>query len=192
MLNPMKTKAKGRGVSLPETVWTRVDKRVASLNPWVKGLFVGLRPTEVSRLDWSSVRLDAERPHVVVDAAASKVLARRIVPLQPVAVAWLRLDALGSGPICCPQSSTRMRGNARRAGIQWPPDVLRHTYASMRYASGIGAAQLSQEMGNSEAILFRHYREVVQPEEAATFWSIPDDNTQQLGIVIPHEKDLEL
>lgn len=138
----------------------------------VLGLFVGLRPAEVERLDWSNVRLDATPPVVVVDTAASKIRQRRIVPLQQAAVAWLRLDALQTGPICCPQSSTRMRMNARRAGLQCTPDVLRHTYASMRYASGIAAAQLSQEMGNSEAVLMRHYREIVSADEAGAFFAL--------------------
>ena len=34
----MKPRSKGRGVSLPETVWTRVDERITALQPWVNGL----------------------------------------------------------------------------------------------------------------------------------------------------------
>ena len=146
----------------------------------VLGLLCGLRPAEVERLDWQNIHLDGDHPQVVVDAAASKVRARRLVPIQPNAVAWLRLDARGAGPICGPQSSTRMRENARQNGIVWPPDVLRHTYASMRFASGVGAAELSQEMGHSESVLFRHYRQVVDAKDADRFWEIlPEgiDNT---------------
>lgn len=34
------------------------------------------------------------------------------------------------------------------------------------------AAGLAQEMGNSPAMIFKHYRELVKPKDATTYWAI--------------------
>lgn len=145
----------------------------ADLRPWVvTGLFCGLRPSEAERLDWSAVRI-ADRV-LVVDAAASKVRRRRIVPLNDTATVWLRLDARSEGPVSPPLSTLRRRrrDTAKASGISWTQDVLRHTYASMRMAAGANAHELADEMGNSPRILLTHYRELVRREEAERFWGI--------------------
>lgn len=143
----------------------------ARLRPWlVLGLFVGLRPTEAERMDWSSIRL---RDRVaIVDGATSKVRRRRIVPLHPAAVAWLALDAREAGPVVSSHSTLRRdrRSAAMAAGIRWSADILRHTYGSMRMADGGLAAAVAGEMGNSTGILLTHYRELVRRDEAVAFW----------------------
>lgn len=145
------------------------------LRPWaVLCLLAGLRPCEAQRLDWEAVRLGGENPHVVVSAAASKVRLRRIVPLQSNACAWLALDARESGAIVqCYGALRRTRSEAAGAlGLVWTPDVLRHTYASMRIAAGAHAGDVAAEMGNSPGVLLTHYRELVSREEAARFWEL--------------------
>lgn len=54
----------------------------------------------------------------------------------------------------------------------WPQDVLRHTYASMRLASGTPAAFVAAEMGTSERMLGEHYREIVEESVAERFWDL--------------------
>lgn len=56
--------------------------------------------------------------------------------------------------------------------MTWTQDVLRHTYASMRLAAGATPSEVATEMGTSERMLGNHYREIVQREEAETFWSV--------------------
>ena len=68
-------------------------------------LFAGIRPKELDRLSWDDVRLADQS--VVIDAAASKVRARRAVDLHPVAVRWLK----------------------RLHWREWHQDVLRHSAA---------------------------------------------------------------
>jgi len=146
-----------------------------SIRPWVAlGLFAGLRPTEAERLDWRAVRLTGSEPCVVVDAAASKVRRRRIVPLCDTAVSWLALDVRETGPIVSSHSTLRRarRDAAARAGVEWTQDVARHTYASMRIGRGDAAERVAADMGNSARILLTHYRELVTREDAAAFWSL--------------------
>ncbi|HEY5704026.1 MAG TPA: hypothetical protein VIS96_00460 [Terrimicrobiaceae bacterium] len=51
-------------------------------------------------------------------------------------------------------------------------NVLRHTFGSYHYALHRYENLIAAEMGNSPAMVFRHYRAVVAPEAATTFWSL--------------------
>jgi hypothetical protein len=48
---------------------------------------------------------------------------------------------------------------------------LRHSFGSYRLAQFKDAA-VALQMGNSPRMIFRHYREVVKPKEAARYWKI--------------------
>ena len=131
------------------------------------GLFAGVRPNEIARLDWS--RIDLQRNLLTVDAAASKVRHRRLVNLHPTCVVWLKLGGeLPSGL----NRRRRMDALKEAANIQsWPHDVLRHTAASHLVALH-GARIAAETLGHSETMLFKHYRELVTSQETARFWSI--------------------
>ncbi|HRZ38679.1 MAG TPA: tyrosine-type recombinase/integrase [Candidatus Paceibacterota bacterium] len=131
------------------------------------GLFAGVRPNEIARLDWS--RIDLERSLLTIDAAASKVRHRRLVNLHPTCVAWLRL---GGDLPCALNRRRRMDALKAAASIRdWPHDVLRHTAASHLVALH-GARTAAETLGHSETMLFKHYRELVTKREATLFWGI--------------------
>lgn len=145
----------------------------SALRPWVVlCLFVGLRPAEAERLDWSAVRIKDRR--VVVDAAASKVRRRRIIPILETAARWLSLDAQEAGPVVSSHSTLRRRRReaARASEIDWSQDVLRHSFGSYALGAGHGTNTVADWMGNSPRILLSHYRELVTPEDAAEFWEL--------------------
>lgn len=134
----------------------------------VLGLFAGIRPGELDRLGWQSVRV--ARGIVLIDAEASKVRQRRIVPLEPVCAEWLRVCRGARLPI--PHSTRRRmtRDLARRMGWDsWPADILRHTAASYLIAHHQDAGKVALWLGNSAPILMRHYREIVS-RQAAQEW----------------------
>jgi hypothetical protein len=58
------------------------------------------------------------------------------------------------------------------AYLRWPRNVARHSWVSYRLAASSSAAETAMEAGHSEVMLFRNYRELVGPEEAARFWGI--------------------
>lgn len=133
------------------------------------GLFAGVRPEEARQLEWGALELDAG--HVTVSAAASKVRQRRIVPLAAVAVEWLRLG----GALPLKPSTARRRLRAVRVALgwpAWPQDLLRHTAASYLLAREQDAPRVALWLGNSPAILLRHYRELVSKAAAAEFWAL--------------------
>jgi len=58
---------------------------------------------------------------------------------------------------------------SRALGIEWPPNVLRHSFISYRIAIVQSADQVTLEAGNSASIIFKHYRELTTPEVAEKY-----------------------
>lgn len=133
-------------------------------------MLVGVRPDEVRYLTWNDINL--ERGLLTIDR--SKTRRRRIVPLHPLAVHWLkRCDK--KLPIC-PSRMTirRWRAKARILLGGWPQDILRHTAASYLLALHGDAGKVAFMLGNSADILLQHYSQLVSPEDCAEFWKIPE------------------
>lgn len=149
------------------------EKRRWRLAQVILGLFAGIRPTELTRLHWSDV--DLVKGIVRIDAAASKVRRRRIVPLSENAVAWLKLCAQHKKPIGSKRGKW-MRAMQLITGLKWHPDILRHSAASYLLAKHEDVSKVSRWLGNSPEILLRHYAELVSAEDSAAFWSIVPAN----------------
>lgn len=161
---------------------------------WVIGAFAGLRRAEIERLDWSEV--DLERGFIEVKAAKSKTASRRLVPMQDNLREWLAPYAAFKGAVCPPGLRKRLDADLRKVGFgtpgsekkeekqaeiklkAWPQNALRHGYGSYRLAACPDAAKVSLEMGNSPAMIFRHYREIVRPATAERYWSIKPLNLE--------------
>ena len=135
------------------------------------GAFSGLRHAEITRLEWQDVNLT--KGFIEVKARKSKTASRRLVPVQNNLKHWLLPYFQPSGPICLYANMTkRFLKLSAEIGIQWKHNVLRHSYISYRVAQIQNVAQVALEAGNSPNMIFRHYREVVQPDAAATWFSI--------------------
>lgn len=143
------------------------------------GLFTGIRPHEIYRMNWDQVDL---RPRSLrdlegygmadVSSAASKVRLRRMVPIHPAGIAWLS-KCERSGPII-PWTRTHPMTSklARESGFKWSSDVLRHTCASYMIALYEDPGRVAHWLGNSPQILMTHYYQIVSAEDCAAFWSI--------------------
>jgi integrase len=138
------------------------------------GLFGGLRAAEIARLDWQEV--DLERRHVEVKAAKAKTAQRRLVSITENLAQWLAPHRRLAGPVRSSSNSYRRQFATalRTANIEhWPHNALRHSFASYHLAYHQDAAKTALELGHTEsATLFRHYRELVRPEDAKAFWDI--------------------
>jgi site-specific recombinase XerD len=135
-------------------------------------LYGGLRPAEAQRLAWDKVNLD--RAVVTIDSRDSKTHQVRYVPLSENAVAWLRM-APRKDKFVAPSIQTvrrRRRALAAAIGLEWTQDVLRHTGASMMMAGGKTSAEVTDILGNSRDMLFKHYRKLATKEEADAFFGI--------------------
>ena len=163
------------GILTPEQTATLLNNAPADcVAPLAIGAFAGLRRAELERLDWREVRL--AKGLVEVTAGKAKTARRRFVPVRENLAAWLAPFVRAEGPVCPP--NWRKRFDAARAaagldGDKWPDNALRHSMASYHAAHFQDAGKLAAEMGHtSPAVVFQHYRELVEPEEAARYWSI--------------------
>src|SRR5437764_13348224 len=135
------------------------------------GAFTGLRSAELIRLEWEDVNFS--RGYVQVGKAKAKTATRRLVPIQPNLEMWLAPYRAKSGLIFVSEhAADRAIAQAKASGIEWPNNVLRHSYATYRLAQCQDAARVALEMGNSPQMLFRNYRELVDEQDAAAWFSI--------------------
>ena len=162
----------------PVTVFTPDEMR-AMLNraeehvlPYIAlGAFAGLRSAEIGRLDWQHIRF--ERGFIECEASMTKTRQRRLVPISDNLRAWLQPLAPASGKIVLHASiAEAAMSMARKAGVKWKKNALRHSYISYRLALVPDTARVALECGNSPNVIFKHYRELVAPEQAQEWFDI--------------------
>jgi len=170
------TRAKDDGAEIeifrPQDLAKVIAKADADLVPFLAiGAFTGLRHAELLRLEWEDIRF--AQGFVEVKAKKAKTAQRRLVPIQPNLQAWLAPYHKKTGKVCPWIRIGRTASTlAKELGIRWPKNGLRHSYATYRLAQCQDAAKVALEMGNTPNMIFRHYRELVTPQEAALWWNI--------------------
>jgi integrase len=152
------------------------------LTPWVAlVLFGGLRPDEARRIAWEDIRDGC----VHVEGAKAKTRRRRLIPISTQLAAWLDAARAVEAPLP-PIGWDRDWRRARvKAGLtdRYSHNALRHSFASYHFALHRRASETAAIMGHSEAMLFRHYRERVNPRDAEVFFGLlPDPDTLAAGM----------
>src|SRR4029077_14512032 len=139
---------------------------------WTIGAFAGLRPAEIERLTWNEI--DFEAGLIEVKASKAKTASRRLVAIQPNLREWLAPYRTLAGRVCPVNLRRKSDEDRERAKLRadWPQNALRHSFGSYHLAQFNDAAKLALEMGNSPATIFRHYRQLVKPRQAALYWKI--------------------
>jgi integrase len=165
------------------------------------GAFAGLRSAEIERLDWSEVHL-AER-FIEVKAAKAKTASRRIVPMTENLAKWLAPRVEKEGRVVPFENVNKQIAwlvEGTTAGLKasamnekqdpekvkpavWKKNALRHSFISYRVASTQNVNQTALECGNSPAVIFKHYRELVRPAEAKLWFGI--EPADRKTILIP-------
>jgi integrase len=137
------------------------------------GAFGGIRTAEIERLEWRDV--DLTGGFITVASDKAKTRSRRLVPIVPNLAQWLAPYARRKGKIWKGTTNDLQDARAatvKAAGVAWKDNGLRHSFISYRLASIQNAAQVALEAGNSPAMVFKHYREIVKPAAAATWFAI--------------------
>ena len=154
------------------------------------GAFAGLRTAEIGRLEWDAIDLTAR--HIVIGASRAKTAARRVVPMPDNLVAWLRPYSERRGKIwpgtedafyraqqeaaaATAVDADAEKGTRAQAAVPWKANALRHSYASYRFAQTGDAGRVAGELGNSAAVVHRHYRELVKPADAERWFNVKPD-----------------
>ena len=148
------------------------------------GAFSGVRSAEIGRLGWDNIKWD--RNFIEIAGRKAKTAARRIVPLSENLKNWLAPWRQETGKIVSlSDPSGSLNDIAIKAGIPggWRQNGLRHSFVSYRVALTGDVARTALESGNSEKMIFRHYREVVDEEAAGAWFSItPPEGWEPSGL----------
>jgi integrase len=174
----------GRGiltVAQTAALMTLAKEKRPALVPYLAlGLFAGIRPAELARLD--PARIGKE--WIVIDGSVAKTSDHRTVPVRENLRAWL--DAYPPANPITPLSAKHLYAAIRKLCAQsreledaasnilaWPMDCMRHSYASYAYELTHDAALVASEMGHRGTdIFFRHYRGLVHPGDGKKFFDI--------------------
>lgn len=135
--------------------------------------FAGLRSAEVERMEWQDI--DLTRRQIILNASKTKTASRRIIPVSDNLAQWLAGYAGRKGNVWAAGHDAfydAQQDTATAAGVKWKSNALRHSFVSYRLAQTQNAAQTSLEAGNSPAVVFRHYRELVQPSDAVAWFNV--------------------
>jgi integrase len=151
------------------------------------GAFAGLRPEEINKLQWEN--LDFQERTIRVNASAAKTRKKRFAEISDNLAAWLKPYAGRTGPVAPPNLQKLRRATMKAAKIEkWPPDVLRHSFASAHYAFHRDPARTAVIMGHRDQnMLLTHYRDLMKPSEAAKYWQIAPE-TASTSKIIPLTK----
>jgi integrase len=156
----------------PEEMSRMLSRAHAGVIPFIAiGAFAGLRTAEICRLEWSHVRFN--RGFIECAAGMTKTRSRRLVPISENLRAWLEPLARSSGPVVEYRNMDQaMRRFHQSNGLEWKRNALRHSYISYRLAEVADTARVALECGNSPDVIFKHYRELVTPEQAGGWFSL--------------------
>ena len=143
--------------------------RAPELVPYLAlGLFAGIRPAELARLDAGCIGHE----YVRLDASATKTEDARTVTIRPNLRAWLEAFP-PSGPLVARTARNRLLALRRSLGVPWPRDCMRHSFATYAYELTHDAALVASEMGHRGVdVFFRHYRALALPGDGARFFAI--------------------
>jgi integrase len=174
----------------PEEIGLYLKQARPELVPFLAiGAFAGVRSAELQRLDWREVHLKDRFIEVAADKA--KTASRRVVPIVDNLAAWLAAYKQDAGSVVPFANMSKQIGwlvdavnlalskEAKEAGkdpekakISWKANALRHSFISYRVADIQNVNQVALEAGNSAAMIFKHYRELVRPAEAKKWFGV--------------------
>lgn len=152
--------------------------------------FAGLRSAEIERLDWKNVDL-AERC-IDLKSEQAKTATRRLVPIHDNLAQWLSPYAGKSGKVwpdsrslfyvrqreiaaATAVAADEAKGIKAQPPVKWKSNACRHSFGSYRLAQVKDPGRVAAELGNSPAVLFKHYDNVARPAAAERYFSVKPD-----------------
>lgn len=159
-------------IALPD----EMRKLLACASPAVKmavalGGFAGIRTQEIMRLEWRDI--DFNQGHVEVTARSAKTGLRRLVPIADNLRAWIEPHRRRDGSVVGFKNlSNEFLKLAKKAGVEWKRNMLRHSAISYKVAAVKNLPQVALEAGNSVGIIQRDYLKVVTEERGKEWFSI--------------------
>lgn len=168
----------------PEEITAFLTRAEAHMIPFLAiGAFAGVRHWEITRLDWSDVKLAAG--YIEIKKGKTKTRTRRLAPITENLRKWLLPHAKPSGPICSYRNmSEEILFMAKTLGLPWKRNGLRHSFITYRVADTQNVNQVALEAGNSPGVIFTNY---LNPQHAdqAKRWFAVEPNTPSKVVQMP-------
>ena len=143
------------------------------------GGFSGLRSEEIKRLRWEHIMFD--EGHIEVMAQHAKTGVRRLVPLSDNLRAWLVPHRKREGKVIgYVNLSNPFEKVAKKLGVEWKRNFLRHSFISYRVAVVKNLAEVAMHAGNSVSVIQRDYLKVVTEERGQEWFSISPSTPDNL------------
>jgi integrase len=179
-LKPFKSPRRDVEIYTPDEVARLLAHAETDFVPWIALIaFGGVRNEELAKgLDWSAI--DFAKGRLIVPEAIAKTARKRKIDFTDNLLAWLAPYRGKTGPIFETKSYGRIEKTAEAAGVKWKRNALRHSFGSYRMESVKNAGQVSLEMGNSPAVVLKHYHEIVDASDAAAYWSITPESAKNV------------
>ena len=134
------------------------------------GAFTGIRMAELNRISWSAV--DLERGIIELRAGQAKTAARRLIPITDNLRAWIEPLPRSGKVVRTELLHREVTALVRALKMEWPRNVLRHSFITYRVAKVKSADQVALEAGNSPSVIFKNYRELATEEQADEWFGI--------------------
>jgi hypothetical protein len=140
--------------------------------PWIALIaFGGVRNEELAKgLVWESVNFN--RGYIIVPASIAKTNRKRKIDLPENALEWLAPYRNRTGPIFDRDFRKPLKRTCEAARVKYKRNALRHSFGSYRIETVKNAGQVALEMGNSAAIVMKHYFDIVEARAAKEYWNI--------------------
>jgi hypothetical protein len=139
--------------------------------------FAGLRPainggeiTRIAKLKNKDRIVDLQAGVIRITPELAKTKDVRQIMIQRCLYTWLTRYPIDRYPII-PSSAANLLAAVRKK-FSLGHDVLRHVFISMHVAKFRSMGDTALQAGNSEAVIKKHYLNLVSPEEAYAFWQI--------------------
>jgi len=133
-------------------------------------LFCGLRIEEACQTSIKDIKLDRARPIIRVSGQIAKLRNKRNIRLLPNAIKWIKY-AIARGcelPVTHDQFFLNRKRKMKRIG----PNALRHSFCSYHLAKFENKNETAYLAGNSPDIIDTNYKELIDLEDAETFWKL--------------------
>ena len=146
--------------------------------PFAFQAFAGIRPEEITKLQWKHVSL--ELGNIRIGADVAKKLYRRNVRINPTLAAWINTipaeqrvgKIIPNSADDWKQKGAKVRAKAGIDGHE-KQDALRHSFGSYMLAVEGDLDALKQDMGHAHmAVFFTHYHKALTKAEALPYWQV--------------------
>lgn len=152
---------------------------------FVLATFAGIRPsinggeiTRIAKLKSRDRIIDLKAGVIRITPDIAKTKDVRQIVIQPNVATWLTRYSPEKYPILPVNGFDFLQEVRKKFAIGH--DVLRHTYISMHVAKFRSMGDTALQAGNSEAMIKKHYLNLVTPSEAEEFWQIVPQASPEL------------